>query len=219
MGDWVDSLFLHARTNSPSAHLQTVCNKRTFSCGWSAEDTLYLETRDYCVLLLQLLMPYGWLIPYMSNRYELVFGVSHVRTKEFSWAHDSLCGESSLVSQLEYIKETVNSTSVIHSASNQTSVHQLQAMHMRNTSADIFLLHILTHTYFVRRLNTTRERVVAGSILDVIGFFQFTKSFQSHYGPKVDSASNRNEYQKLPLGVKRGRRVKTTTSPPSVSRL
>lgn len=65
-------MFLQARTNSQSAHFETVCNKRTFSCGCSAEDTLYLETRDYCVLLLQLLMPYGWLIPYMSNLYELV---------------------------------------------------------------------------------------------------------------------------------------------------
>jgi hypothetical protein len=29
----------------------------------------------------------------------------------------------------------------------------------------------------------------------VIGYFQFTQSFQLHYGPGVDSASNRNEYQ------------------------
>ena len=28
------------------------------------------------------------------------------------------------------------------------------------------------------------------------------KSFQSHYGPGVDSASNRNEYQEHFLGVK-----------------
>ena len=28
------------------------------------------------------------------------------------------------------------------------------------------------------------------------------KSFRSHYGPGVDSASNRNEYQKYILGVK-----------------
>jgi hypothetical protein len=27
------------------------------------------------------------------------------------------------------------------------------------------------------------------------GFFQFTSSFQPHYGPEVDSAYNRNEYQ------------------------
>jgi len=33
-------------------------------------------------------------------------------------------------------------------------------------------------------------------------FFFDIKSFRSHYGPGVDSASNRNEYQELFLGVK-----------------
>jgi len=32
--------------------------------------------------------------------------------------------------------------------------------------------------------------------------FSLTKSFRSHYGPGVDSASNRNEYQEYFLGVK-----------------
>ena len=37
---------------------------------------------------------------------------------------------------------------------------------------------------------------VAGSIPDVsLEFFIDIKSFGSHYGPGVDSASNRNEYQ------------------------
>jgi hypothetical protein len=39
---------------------------------------------------------------------------------------------------------------------------------------------------------------VAGSISDEVipfFFFQFTKSFQLHYGPGVDSAFNRNEFQ------------------------
>jgi hypothetical protein len=44
-------------------------------------------------------------------------------------------------------------------------------------------------------------------------------SFQPHYGPGVDSASNRNEYQEHSWGVKRSRRVRLTTLPPSVSRL
>jgi len=44
---------------------------------------------------------------------------------------------------------------------------------------------------------------VAGSIpAGVSGFFIDIKSFQSHYGPGVDSASNRNEYQEYFLGVK-----------------
>jgi hypothetical protein len=42
-----------------------------------------------------------------------------------------------------------------------------------------------------------------GSIpASVIGFFVDIKSFPSHYGPGVDSASNRNEYQVHFLGVK-----------------
>jgi hypothetical protein len=44
-------------------------------------------------------------------------------------------------------------------------------------------------------------------------------SFQPHYGPGVDSASNRNGYQEPSWGVKGGRRVRLTNLPPSVSRL
>ena len=36
----------------------------------------------------------------------------------------------------------------------------------------------------------------------VSGFFVDIKSSRSHYGPGVDSASNRNEYQERFLGVK-----------------
>jgi len=47
------------------------------------------------------------------------------------------------------------------------------------------------------------NRKVAGSIpAGVSGFFIDIKSFQSHYSPGVDSASNRNEYQEYFLGVK-----------------
>jgi len=47
------------------------------------------------------------------------------------------------------------------------------------------------------------NRKVAGSIpACVSGVFIDIKSFRSHYGPGVDSASNRNEYQEYFLGIK-----------------
>jgi len=47
------------------------------------------------------------------------------------------------------------------------------------------------------------NRNVAGSIpASVSGFFMDIKSFRSHYGPGVDSASNINEYQEHFLGLK-----------------
>jgi hypothetical protein len=41
-----------------------------------------------------------------------------------------------------------------------------------------------------------------------------TKSFRPHYGPGVDSASNRNEYQNIAWGGKGGRCVWLTALPP-----
>jgi len=48
---------------------------------------------------------------------------------------------------------------------------------------------------WLRRCATNRK--VAGSIPTGV-----IKSFRLHYGPGVDSASNRNEYQEYFLGVK-----------------
>ena len=46
-------------------------------------------------------------------------------------------------------------------------------------------------------------RKVAGSIpAGVSGIFIDIKSFRSHYGSGIDSASNINEYQEYFLGVK-----------------
>ena len=47
--------------------------------------------------------------------------------------------------------------------------------------------------------------------------FSLTKSFRPHYGPGVDSASNRNEYQKYFLGGKEGWYLWLTPLPPSCS--
>ena len=47
------------------------------------------------------------------------------------------------------------------------------------------------------------NRKVTGSIsAGVSGFFIDIKSFRSHYGPGIDSSSNRNEYLEHFLGVK-----------------
>jgi len=47
------------------------------------------------------------------------------------------------------------------------------------------------------------NRKDAGSIpAGVSGFFMDIKSFRLHYGPRVESASNRHEYQEYFLGVK-----------------
>ena len=49
------------------------------------------------------------------------------------------------------------------------------------------------------------NRKVAGSIpAGFSGFFIDITFFRSHYGPGVDSVSNRNEYQEHFLGVKAG---------------
>jgi len=54
---------------------------------------------------------------------------------------------------------------------------------------------------WLRRCATNQK--VAGSIpAGVSGFFIDIKSSRSHCGSRVDSASNRNEYQEYFLGVK-----------------
>jgi hypothetical protein len=44
-------------------------------------------------------------------------------------------------------------------------------------------------------VNVTASRKATGSSPDEVDFFKLTYSFRPHYGPGVDSASNRNEYQ------------------------
>ena len=52
------------------------------------------------------------------------------------------------------------------------------------------------------RCCATNRKVAVSIPAGVIGFFIDIKSFRSHYGPGVDSASNRNEYQEYFLGAK-----------------
>jgi len=52
------------------------------------------------------------------------------------------------------------------------------------------------------RCCATNRNVVGSIPAGVNGIFIDIKFFRSHYGPGVDSASNRNEYQEHFLGVK-----------------
>jgi hypothetical protein len=49
--------------------------------------------------------------------------------------------------------------------------------------------------------------------------FQFIHSFLEHYGPQLDSASSRNEFQEYPKGVKLGWCIRLATPLPSVGQL
>jgi hypothetical protein len=52
------------------------------------------------------------------------------------------------------------------------------------------------------RCCVTNRKVAGSTPAGVSGFFIDVKSFRPHYDPGVDSASNRNVYQKYFLGVK-----------------
>jgi hypothetical protein len=65
------------------------------------------------------------------------------------------------------------------------------------------------------RYCATNQKVVGSTPDVVIGIFYWHKSFWSHYGPGVESASNRNEYQFYYLGGKCGRCVGLKTLTPS----
>jgi len=74
---------------------------------------------------------------------------------------------------------------------------------MRVSVADVIISIMDTQScgQWLRCRATNRN--VAGSIpAGVCGFFSNIKSLRLHYGPGVDSASNRNEYQEHFLGVK-----------------
>jgi len=80
-----------------------------------------------------------------------------------------------------------------------------------NEEKQVFIIQL--HIYLVLFIMETAvaqwlrccatNRKVTGSIpAGASGFFIDIKSFQSHYGPGVDSASNINEHQEYFLGVK-----------------
>jgi len=74
--------------------------------------------------------------------------------------------------------------------------------HCTNTNF-IGIDNIVSRGHAVAQLVEATSRKVADSIPDVVtGIFHWHNPSGSHYGPAVDSASNRNEYQKYFLGVK-----------------
>jgi len=60
----------------------------------------------------------------------------------------------------------------------------------------------ITHTRYMPRLSHSSRCYHANNYIYIYIYFIDIKSFRSHYGPGVDSASNRNEYQEYFLGVK-----------------
>jgi len=78
------------------------------------------------------------------------------------------------------------------------------AIYLRKCTSLTAFLYICTLFKLAQWLRScATNRKVAGLIpAGVSGFFIDIKSFRSHYGPGVDSASNRNEYQDHFLGVK-----------------
>ena len=73
-----------------------------------------------------------------------------------------------------------------------------------NWSLNFAFLFIILGTAVAQWLRCcATNQKVAGSIpAGVIGFFIDIKSFRLYYGPGVDSASNRNEYQEYFMEVK-----------------
>jgi len=90
---------------------------------------------------------------------------------------------------------------------------------MRVNVASMKLYYILVIPYYMEgtavaqwlRCCATNRKVTGLIPAGVSGFFIEIKSFRSHYGPGVDSASNINEYQEIFPGGKGGRCVRLTT--------
>ena len=75
----------------------------------------------------------------------------------------------------------------------------------------VVLFNVCTAVAQWLRCCTANQKVTGSIPAGVRGFLFDIKSFRSHYGPGVDSASNRNEYQEYLLGGKGGRCVRLTT--------
>ena len=66
----------------------------------------------------------------------------------------------------------------------------------------IYNISFIIRYHVFTRCCATNRKVAISIPAGVSGFFIHIKYLRSHYGPGVDSASNRNEYKEYFLGVK-----------------
>jgi hypothetical protein len=74
-------------------------------------------------------------------------------------------------------------------------IHFLSSCHRSSHCLSYCILRGPTRLRSWLRHYATSRKFAYSIPEEVTDFFQFTYSFQPHYGPGVDSASNRNEYQ------------------------
>jgi len=98
----------------------------------------------------------------------------------------------------------ISSTNILQSQFNPLINMSLSTKHSNSKVEISFRYFNIAGTAVAQCLRCcTTNRKVAGSIsAGVNGLFIDIKFFRLHYGPGVDSASNRNEYRVYLLGVK-----------------
>ena len=139
-----------------------------------SNDLFYTLHWNLCSLWIRHLSTYGYIV--MQSVYRLVI-LSLLYHKTYSFP-SLLSLQSTLLGRLQSECITI------------TTIHTVTVQNLGTAVAQ-----------WLRCCATNWK--VAGSILaGVSGFFIDIKSFWSHYGRGVDSASNRNEYQEHFLGVK-----------------
>ena len=101
---------------------------------------------------------------------------------------------------------TIHNTNSNQQQRNKYTLHYNRKLNYNHNNRYIIYIYIYiqpNNRNNNKNIGTDTNWKVAGSIqAGVSGFFIGIKSFRSHYGPEVDSNSNRNEYQEHFLGVK-----------------
>ena len=87
---------------------------------------------------------------------------------------------------------------------NWNFISKLAKLGVCSLAVTIYSMYHLLRTAVAQWLRycATNRKVARSIPAGVSGFFIDIKNFRSHYGPGVESASNRNEYQEYFLGVK-----------------